>query len=170
MIENVIVSKCTVERSNAIFYFENKFTKNIKKRKNVSVRKSRFMYNKVTLSTPNQMIRGGGVFYMYETDSLFADDVFLNNTLTYGNGATITAECDSQSLLSCLNFLTQNLFEGNTASGTGGAIFSSLYGPFTLNNMMIKNRALRGGDNIGSYPYMLGFLNKTSTSGVLVQK
>jgi hypothetical protein len=25
---------------------------------------------------------------------------------------------------------------------------------------MVHNRALRGGNNIGSYPYMLGFLTK----------
>ena len=118
-----------------------------------------FLSNKVTLEA-NQTTKGGGVFYLHESDSVFESNVFINNTLINGNGGTLTADCDSLSQLSCVNYLQDNLFEGNQASGRGGAVVTSLYGPVSLNNLMVHNRALRGGNNLGSYPYMLGFLTK----------
>jgi len=112
MIVRIVMASCTVERSNSLVYLDFKFRKDIKRRKSVSVQSSMFLSNKVTLKA-NQTTKGGGVFYLYESDSVFEQNVFVNNTLTNGNGGTITADCDTLSQLSCVNYLQDNLFEGN---------------------------------------------------------
>jgi predicted outer membrane repeat protein len=66
---------------------------------------------------------------MYDTDSEISENLFLNNTLVNGDGAGVRVECPPNQQLECVNIMRFNIFEGNQATGYGGAIASTLYAP-----------------------------------------
>lgn len=98
---------------------------------------------------------------MYDTDSELFQNIWLNNTLINGNGTAIRTDCPAKTRLECVNIVNANHFEKNVASGSGGAIYSATFGMVKINNTMIDNKAGQGNDDVGSFPYSLGFVTRS---------
>ncbi|CAI2371351.1 unnamed protein product [Moneuplotes crassus] len=106
-------------------------------------------------------LKGGALYSQYSnltiTSSIFSNNVGLN-------GPAIKILCSSSN--PCNSSIENNIFQSNTATSKGGAIYYNFNRPQMINNTFINNSAAYG-VNVGSYPISI-VLNSTKKDSLIL--
>ncbi|GEM_PF-1092979 len=94
----------------------------------------------------NTSENGGGIYNFRDSDPRITNTTFSFNLAGGGNGGAIYNNGSSRSSNNSNPVITNSLFQGNSSSFDGGAIYNDIYTDITINNSTFtKNNSVNGG-------------------------
>ena len=154
MSNTVTGSVMSSTRGNFLNLRRSTFVENSGAGGTVSVGAATTKVTRCNFTSNNASLQGGAIFVTVYLNNrvTISRNTFTNNSAAYGGGLHIVA---SPSIPSTTLFSSDNVFEGNTASISGGAIYSNIMsGMFSVRNSNFHNNS--AGDKSGGSVYSTG--------------